>query len=64
MKANEEHLPWSNLVDRLNILEAALSANDVSLIRKIMQDLVPGYQPSGEIVDWVHLENETNIGVA
>ena len=64
MKANEEHLPWSNLVDRLIILEAALSANDVSLIRKIMQDLVPGYQPSGEIVDWVHLENETNIGVA
>jgi hypothetical protein len=36
---------------------ASLDLN-VPAIRKLLKDLVPGYQPDGEVVDWVWLENE------
>jgi hypothetical protein len=32
--------------------------NDVSVIRLMMQQLVTGYTPSDEIVDWVYLQQE------
>jgi hypothetical protein len=35
----------------------AVGANDVPLICALLQQLVSGYQPSGEVVDWVHLAN-------
>ena len=40
----------------LNALEIALNVNDVSVIRLMMQQLVSGYTPSDEILDWVFLE--------
>jgi FlaA1/EpsC-like NDP-sugar epimerase len=58
MKANEDFLAWSDLEDRLGSLEVALNVNDVSLIRMMMQQLVPGYTPSDAIVDWVYMEQE------
>jgi FlaA1/EpsC-like NDP-sugar epimerase len=58
MKANEEFIPWVDLEDKLNALGMALNVNDVGVIRLMMQQLVSGYTPSGEIVDWVHLEQE------
>jgi len=39
----------------LQVLTQALNANDVPLVRTLLKDLVPGYQPDGEVVDWVHL---------
>ena len=32
-----------------------MSVNDVPAIRSVLQQLVQGYQPSSEVVDWVHL---------
>jgi FlaA1/EpsC-like NDP-sugar epimerase len=58
MKANEEFIPWADLEGKLHALEMALNANDVGVIRLMMEKLVSGYTPSGEIVDWVHLEQE------
>jgi len=58
MKAHEEFIPWAELVERLDALEQALGANDVGTIRQLMQQLVSGYTPSDEIVDWVYLEQE------
>ncbi len=62
MKAHEPFLPWEQLQGKLNALELAMSANDVPMLRAFLQQLVPGYKPSGEVVDWVHLElaRETN----
>jgi FlaA1/EpsC-like NDP-sugar epimerase len=57
MKAHEDFLPWAELQSKLSILDAALDVNDVPLIRKLLKDLVPGYQPDGEVVDWVWTEN-------
>ena len=58
MKAHEEFLHWDVLHDKLQALSLALDLNDVPDIRKQLKDLVPGYQPEGDVVDWVWMENE------
>ena len=55
MKAHEQFLPWSALSARLQVLLEALNVNDVPTIRALLKELVPGYQPDGDVVDWVHL---------
>ena len=56
LKANEEFIPWVQFKVMLNKLEAALNDNDLEMIRQILQELVEGYYPSTDIVDWIHLE--------
>jgi FlaA1/EpsC-like NDP-sugar epimerase len=58
MKAHEEFVPWTELEGKLKSLEIALNANDVGVIRSMMEKLVAGYMPSDAIVDWVYLEQE------
>jgi FlaA1/EpsC-like NDP-sugar epimerase len=58
MKAHEEFLPWDELESKLNILNLALESNNVPVIRTLLKELVPGYQPESEVVDWVWMENE------
>ncbi len=41
---------------KLSDLGLALDANNVPLIRTLLKDLVLGYQPDGEVVDWVWME--------
>ena len=55
LKAHEHHWPWPELQPRLQALEQALGTNDVPAMRNLLHHLVGGYQPVGEIVDWVHL---------
>jgi len=56
MKASDEFIPWDELEGKLRALQAALNINDVAVIRLMMTELVAGYSPSQDIVDWVHLE--------
>ena len=58
MKAHEQFLSWPKLEQRLEALSIAMSVNDVHLIRDQLQELVSGYQPIGEVVDWVHMALE------
>ncbi|NBS08649.1 MAG: polysaccharide biosynthesis protein [Betaproteobacteria bacterium] len=58
MKANEEYMPWADLQASLNAMQVALDVNDVGVLRRMLEQLVMGYQPSGDIVDWVHLAQE------
>ena len=55
MKAHDEFLPWAKLQEHLAGLSLALGVNDVPVIRGMLQQLVQGYEPSGEVVDWVYL---------
>ncbi|MDT8993082.1 nucleoside-diphosphate sugar epimerase/dehydratase [Curvibacter sp. APW13] len=55
MKAHEEFLPWQELAVRIEALEQALNCNDVPAIRQLLQQLVAGFTPAEEIVDWVYL---------
>jgi FlaA1/EpsC-like NDP-sugar epimerase len=58
MKAQEDFLPWNILQTELNALAMATSVNDVPMIRSMLQKLVQGYEPKGEVVDWVHMAQE------
>ena len=58
MKSHEEFLHWDELESKLNILNGALESNNVPVIRTLLKELVPGYQPESEVVDWVWIENE------
>jgi FlaA1/EpsC-like NDP-sugar epimerase len=67
MKAHEEFIPWADFEAKLSALKIALNVNDVGVIRLMMQQLVAGYAPSDDIVDWVYLEQEAeadNLGLA
>lgn len=59
MKAHEEFIPWGDFEGKLKSLELALNVNDVGVIREMLKQLVSGYVPSDEIVDWVYLEQTT-----
>jgi hypothetical protein len=51
-------VPWAQLQQSLGALQMAKGANDVALIRGLLQQLVSGYEPAGEVVDWVYLAQE------
>jgi hypothetical protein len=59
MKAHEDFIPWTEFEARLNALEIALNVNDAGVISLMMRQMVAGYAPSHDIVDWVYLERET-----
>lgn len=61
MKAHEQFLGWSQLEPKLTALSTAMSMNDVTVIRALLQELVSGYQPNGEVVDWVHMAMERQL---
>lgn len=56
MKAHDDAMSWSKLRLRLAAIDVALESNDVQAIRNILQELVSGYQPAGDIVDWIYVE--------
>ena len=46
MKAYEEFLSWTELQQELEKLSSAMDSGDDQLIRSILKNLVPGYQPN------------------
>lgn len=56
LKTHEDFIQWLKLESKLDALETAMNTNDVGAIRFMLEQLVSGYTPSGEIVDWVYLE--------
>ena len=61
MKAHEQFEPLAKLNIGLQGLIAVLNANDVPAIRTELEELVPGYEPNGVLVDWVHLEKHAQL---
>ena len=64
MKAQEQFLPWATLEAKLNTLEIAVGVNDVPAIKALLTELVTGYQSTGEVVDWVYLEQVRDTAMA
>jgi len=58
MRAQEEFIPWAQFEEKLKLLELALNDNDVSTIKLMLIELVTGYMPTDEIVDWIYLETD------
>jgi FlaA1/EpsC-like NDP-sugar epimerase len=61
LKAKEKFLNWEQIQVKLHSLNLALIVNNVPEIRSFLKQLVSGYQPSDEVVDWVHLELERQV---
>jgi hypothetical protein len=57
MKAHELFLSWKELESHLNILSDMLDGNDHDSVRMILENLVNGYRPMGDIVDWIYIHN-------
>ncbi|MCR8545137.1 MAG: polysaccharide biosynthesis protein [Prochlorococcus marinus CUG1432] len=55
-KAQDKFIPWVKLEKEIIRLENALSSNDLEEIVLILENLVDGYKPSGEIVDYIFSE--------
>jgi FlaA1/EpsC-like NDP-sugar epimerase len=62
LKAHEQHLDWLQLEQKLNALSLAMSGNDILSIRNILQQTVNGYEPSSDVVDWVHMAQKAKSG--
>ena len=56
MKAHETFLDWQKLEDKIEALTIALNKNDVQIVRQLLRKLVVDYQPTMDVVDWIHLE--------
>lgn len=54
MTADEDYLAWDTLKDRLSTLMQAVGNEDFNHVRQMLRELVSGYSPEGEIVDWVY----------
>ncbi|WP_207870444.1 nucleoside-diphosphate sugar epimerase/dehydratase [Pseudomonas sp. 51_B] len=56
MTAKEDFLAWDVLRERLAALLKAVAEDDFSRIRHLLRELVSGYSPEGDIVDWLYLQ--------
>ncbi|WP_423229616.1 polysaccharide biosynthesis protein [Stutzerimonas degradans] len=54
MTANEEYLSWDQLKVLLSRLMAAVDEDDYPQVRQLLREMVSGYKPEGEIVDWIY----------
>lgn len=54
MSANEDLLLWDMLKERFEGLLSALSKEDFGRVRQLLRETVSGYNPDGEIVDWIY----------
>ncbi len=53
MRANESYLPWDELRPILQQLLSASESGDCVQVRQILRQVVDGYIPQGDIVDYV-----------
>lgn len=56
MSAQEDSLAWEDLKRGLQSLLDALQADDYVRVRYVLRELVSGYAPTADIVDWKHLQ--------
>lgn len=56
MKAHDDFVKWADLRLRLDDLKKDIEANDVVRLRRHLQDVVHEFQPSDDVVDFIHIE--------
>lgn len=54
MSTTEDFLSWDVLKLKLGDLLAAVNEGDYPHVRQLLRELVSGYTPEGEIVDWMY----------
>jgi FlaA1/EpsC-like NDP-sugar epimerase len=59
LRAQESYLRWAELLPSLNTLIAAIDEGNPAAVRDGLARIVTGYQPAGELVDWLATANTT-----
>jgi FlaA1/EpsC-like NDP-sugar epimerase len=59
MSAHEDFIPWADFRAALERLNAAVAADDYPRIRQLLREIVSGYTPEGDIVDWIYMERRS-----
>jgi FlaA1/EpsC-like NDP-sugar epimerase len=59
MSAHEDFIPWADFRTALERLNAAVAADDYPRIRQLLREIVSGYTPEGDIVDWIYMERRS-----
>lgn len=54
MRADEERTPWEAVKELIACLATALEADDYPKVRSSLRDILSGYNPEGDIVDWIY----------
>lgn len=55
MSAHEDYIPWDTLKVQLEDVMAAVLVDDYVQVRQKLKELVSGYSPEGDIVDWMYV---------
>jgi len=55
MKSNEEFLPKMIFEQKLNYLQSLIESADHQGLSNFLKEVVSGYEPNREIVDWIYL---------
>lgn len=61
MCANEAHLSWDQLKASITELLVAVDANDYERVRQLLREVVSGYSPEDEIVDWMYQQGRKDL---
>jgi len=61
IKSNEEFLTLPEFTEKLEKLHTILETGDVISLKNLFQELVLGYTPDQEIVDWIHLARKSGL---
>lgn len=56
-RANEDFLPWNELLPVLDTLRQAIREDDYDTVRKTLLETVQGYKPANGIVDLIYEQN-------
>jgi FlaA1/EpsC-like NDP-sugar epimerase len=58
MKAKENFIAWTELEKKLITLQESLNAGDAEAIYEQLKNLVTGFTPDAEIVDWIAVSHK------
>lgn len=61
MSAHEDFVTWPELCVILEQMSAAVAADDYPRVRQLLREVVSGYTPEGDIVDWIHMERRSGV---
>lgn len=56
LRADEKHIAWEQLKVALAELGNAVKTDNYPRVRELFLDLVDGYRPDDDMVDWMHLQ--------
>lgn len=62
MRASETYIPWPELYPELEKIKRVMDNNDIATGFSMLKKLVDGFEPEGDVVDWIHIKQGKQVG--